>query len=103
MPHGINIRPTNQIDDPTWDDVQQRDALIRWLANIVAGQYERDGRPDTVLILDSVDEALTAIGDVSDAELDAAVKPLPTRRELRGEAVEREAWSDAPDGYTGTL
>lgn len=61
MPHGIKIRPTHQIDDPTWDDVQQRDALIRWLANAVAGQFEKDGRPDTVLILDSVDEALTAI------------------------------------------
>lgn len=83
MPAGINIRPTDQIDDPTWDDVQQRDALIRWLCSVVNGQFEKDGRPDTVLLLDSVDEALTAI---------------------EGKTPEPEGdWSTAEDGYTGTL
>jgi hypothetical protein len=58
------MRTTAQIDDPKWDDITDRDALIRKLCHCVAGQYEKDGRPDTVLILDTIDETLTAIGDV---------------------------------------
>ena len=86
------MRQTKQIGDPRWDDITDRDALIRQLAHVVRGQlFERDGRPDLVAIDDAIEDALTAIdgpitgsigGEPSDAELDAAVSPLPTRAEL---------------------
>ncbi len=102
------MRPTKKIDDPTWDDVTDRDALIRRLCHAVAGQFEKDGRPNSVLILDTIDETLTAIGDepyVTDREIADSVRPLPSRRELRADArpADDVSWDAAQDGYTGTL
>ena len=97
------MRPTKDIDDPKWDDITDRDALIRKLAELVRGElFEKDSRPDTVLIDDTIEDALIAIGDVTDRQLDDAVTPLPTRDELRDESPDLLA-ADAPNGYAGTL
>ncbi len=89
------MRPTDKIDDPTWDDVTDRDALIRKLAHAVRGQlFEKDGRPDLILIDDIIEDALLAIGDTH--------SPLPTRTELAEETAALLV-SDPQGGYTGTL
>lgn len=56
------MRQTNQIDEPNWDDVRDRDALIRKLAHVIRGElFEVDRRPNIVLIDDQIEEALVAI------------------------------------------
>ena len=56
------MRQTKQISDPRWEDITDRDALIRQLAHVVRGQlFEKDGRPDLVAIDDAIEDALTAI------------------------------------------
>ena len=57
------MRTTAQIDDPTWDDIADRDILIRNLSKIVEKECGKSTRPNLVLILDSCDDALVAIGD----------------------------------------
>lgn len=57
------MRPTSKIDDPKWEDIRDRDNLIRKLSGIVEEECEKSTRPNLVLILDSCDEALEAIGD----------------------------------------
>ena len=57
------MRATNQIDDANWSDVLDRDNLIRKLVDIVEGEFLTLGRPNSVLILDTCDEALEAIGE----------------------------------------
>ena len=57
------MRTTAQIDDPRWDDIMDRDALIRNLSKIVGEECGKGTRPNMVLILDSCDDALVAIGD----------------------------------------
>jgi hypothetical protein len=61
------MRTTKQIDDPTWDDIKDRDNLIRKLSETVETECEKSARPNLVLILDSCDDALEAIGDSSEA------------------------------------
>ncbi len=57
------MRTTDQIDDPKWDDIADRDTLIRNLSKIVEKECGKSTRPNLVLILDSCDAALEAIGD----------------------------------------
>ena len=100
------MRATTEIDDPTWDDIRDRDALIRRLAEVIRGElFEKDSRPDSVLIDDTIEDALVAIGDTTDRALERAVQPLPTRRELRDAAREdtEVLVNDPQGGYTGTL
>lgn len=89
------MRTTQQIDDPKWTDIEDRDALIRRIAATVRQQlFNNDGRPDVVLIDDILEDALESIGDgitgsiqgvPSDAELEAmvnaAVPPLVDNRQ----------------------
>jgi hypothetical protein len=57
------MRPTKQIDDPKWDDITDRDNLIRELASVIRGEFEKDSRPDIILIDDTIEGALISIGD----------------------------------------
>lgn len=61
------MRTTKQIDDPTLEDIADRDTLIRNLSTIVENECGKSARPNLVLILDSCDDALEAIGDSSEA------------------------------------
>jgi len=61
------MRTTAQIDDPTWDDIQDRDVLIWNLSKIVEEECGKSTRPNLVRILDSCDDALEAIGDSREA------------------------------------
>jgi len=56
------MRPTDQIDDPTWDDVTDRDAIIRRLSHIVRSQMESCAG-NNFLIDQALEDALVAIGD----------------------------------------
>ena len=92
------MRKTRDIDDPKWDDITDRDALIRKLAGVIRGElFEKDSRPDTILIDDTIEDALVAIGDVT-SEPVAAPARISAPSPRRG-----EDWDNAPDGYTGTL
>lgn len=96
------MRPTTKIDDPKWDDITDRDALIRKLAELVRGELmEKDSRPDIVAIDDAIEDALVAIGDTTDRVLERAVQPLPSRAELLADA--ETLINDPQGGYTGTL
>ncbi len=59
------MRTTAQIDDPKWDDIRDRDDLIRQLATLVRAEFfEKDTHPDTILVDDTIEGALVSIGDV---------------------------------------
>ncbi len=58
------MRTTNKITgDADLYDVLDRDNLIRKLVDVVEGEFLTIGRPNSVLILDTCDDALEAIGE----------------------------------------
>ena len=58
------MRTTNKIsDDANLYDVLDRDNLIRKFVDVVEGEFLTLGRPNSVLILDTCDEMLEAIGE----------------------------------------
>lgn len=62
------MRTTREIDDPTWQDIEDRDALIRKLSNLVRGELEREhfGGHHTIMTIDvACENALIAIGDLT--------------------------------------
>lgn len=67
------VIPTDLIDDPAWDDVQQRDALVRWLAHAVNALCEKKGRVRKKDLRRVANEALHALD---------GTESLPTREEL---------------------
>ena len=60
------MRATKQISDPRLDDITDRDAVIRKLAGVVRGElFEKDSRPDLILIDDLIEDTLKSIGDTT--------------------------------------
>jgi hypothetical protein len=60
------IRPVKTIKQVRVSDIEDRDTLLRQIANVVRGQlFEKDGRPDLAVIDDAIEAALDAIGDTA--------------------------------------